>query len=100
MKTTIISIPQCVSSYTFKIFDENKITCKYMGIDLSGRVLMEATYQSGQEKLIQKINDDIKESEKVIDLLFAIGSEIISEAILKYKTSMANPKKRKYQLSI
>lgn len=96
MKTTIISIPQCVASHTLKSLDKNKITCQYIGIDLSGRILMEATYQSGQEKLMQEISEDMQEGEKAITLLLTIGTEIITEAILKYKTSIANPK-RKYQ---
>lgn len=96
MKTTIINIPQCVASYTLKTLEENKITCQYIGIDLSGRILMEATYQSGQEKLIQKINEEMQESEKAIMLLFTIGTEILTEAVLEYKSSLSN-QKRKYQ---
>lgn len=86
---TIISIPQCVTTHTLTLLGKYEIPCKYLGLDQSGRMLMEAEHQSGQKALMQTIIADMQEGERSVDLLLAIGNEILTEAIEKVKASQS-----------
>ncbi len=85
-KTSIIAIPQCVAVYTLTRLKENNIKVQYMGIEESGRILMEVEYKSQQEKIIKELIADMNECEKSVSLLLSIDSEMMKEACLKHCT--------------
>ncbi len=57
MKTSIISIPASTASGVVKSLHVNGIDCKYMGLDQSGRLLMEISYTDSQNQLIADLTD-------------------------------------------
>lgn len=84
---TILSIPQCVATHTLTLLGNSQIPCKYIGIDQSGRMLMEAEYPSGQKELMETVIADMQESERSFDLLLAVTNEILTDAMIKVKVS-------------
>lgn len=85
-KTRIIAIPQCVVIYMLTCLQDNNIKVQYMGIEESGRILMETEYTTQQEKIIKELIADMNECEKSVSLLLSIGCEMMKEAYLKHCT--------------
>lgn len=91
--TAIISIPQCVASHTLKSLSDNSIQCNYHGVDLSGRILMKIEYQSVQGIYLQKLIEEMEESEKSMDLLLEIGGLILMNEAVKAKAALFQKQK-------
>lgn len=91
--TAIISIPQCVASHTLKSLGENNIECNYHGVDLSGRILMKIEYQLVQQIYLQKLIEEMEESEKSFILLLEIGGLILMNEVEKVKPYLFSKQK-------
>lgn len=96
MKTSIMSIPQCAASHTLKSLSDNNINCLYMGVDVSGRILMQISFEQGQEKLIEELTVSMQECEKAINLLLQIVNTALEKAYQKHVTPVILRKRRKY----
>lgn len=79
MNTTIISIPPCSASTVLKTLHSNNINCQYMGIDQSGRILMEITFANENSSLIQELTTYMEESEKTLQEITKSVNEIIGK---------------------
>lgn len=77
--TTIISIPACASSTVLKSLHTNNVNCKYVGIDQSGRILMELTYEKKQFDLIKEIVSYMEKAEEMVNEFTKIVNETISK---------------------
>ncbi|MBI3521452.1 MAG: hypothetical protein HY062_19090 [Bacteroidetes bacterium] len=64
--TTMISIPACSASQTLKSLHINNISCKYMGIDQSGRILMQINFDQQQKELIRELTNYMEKSEELV----------------------------------
>lgn len=82
-KKTIISIPTCAASFVLKSLQENSIACEYLGIDQVGKILMQATHEEKQEKLLGELNIHIEESEKALNEINEAIKTLIKEGFPK-----------------
>ncbi|HXB41689.1 MAG TPA: hypothetical protein VNZ49_14205 [Bacteroidia bacterium] len=64
--TSIISIPPCAASGILKSLNENKISCDYMGLDQSGRILMQIRYEANHDELIKELNTYMEQFEELL----------------------------------
>lgn len=78
---TLISIPGCAASGVLKSLKTNNVDCNYMGLDQSGRIVMEVTYNSEQAVLIKELNEYMQTWEELVGAF----KYAINEAIEKYK---------------
>lgn len=79
MNTTIISIPPCSASTVLQTLRNNNINCQYMGIDQSGRILMEITFANENISLIQELTIYMEETEKTLLTITKSVNEIIGK---------------------
>jgi hypothetical protein len=79
MKTAIISIPTCAASVVLKSLHEHNVRCEYVGIDQVGRILMQVTYETVKETLIEELILYMSESEQTVSEI----KEIMQAAIQK-----------------
>lgn len=78
-KTTIISIPPCAVSNVLKSLHENSIDCKYVGIDQSGRILMELNFLQTQNELIRELITQMEKAEQVVNEFTKILNETMQK---------------------
>lgn len=64
--TSIISIPGSATSEVLKFLHERRIPTDYMGLDQSGRILMEIYLDEKQAHYLKKINEHIKACEEFV----------------------------------
>jgi hypothetical protein len=83
MKTTIMSIPQCAATDTLKKLGEKQIACEYMGIDSSGRIVMQIAFEENLQDLINELTRSMEESEKAMIQLFKVVDIALQNAILE-----------------
>ena len=81
MKTTIISIPSCSASQVLRALHENNITCKYLGLEQSERILMELKSKKNIEPLIRELILKMEENEKFVNEVV----QVIKEGLKKKK---------------
>lgn len=94
--TTIISIPPCAASGILKSLHTNKISCDYMGLDQSGRILMQITYEKDHDTFIKEINSYMEKSEELLQAM----NQVVNEVIQKYRDEMdksLEDSKKKYE---
>lgn len=85
-KTAIISIPDGIVSSTVKKLRENVIACNYMGIDQSGRIIMQVRYEPDKEQFIQSIHKHILETEKTISEIMQGFNQALEQLIKETKS--------------
>lgn len=62
----LLSIPGSSATRVLKSLHRNAIPCTYVGLDQSGRIIMEITYKSNQTHVITEINDFIETCESLL----------------------------------
>jgi len=102
--TAIISIPPCAASGALKSLHENKISCDYMGLDQSGRILMQINYGKDQDSFIKELNTFIEASEEILLAITQSINEVIQKKhdeidkiLQEHKKKYAERKIHKYQ---
>lgn len=63
---TWITLPACVAGAVLKSLQQNLIICQYMGLDQSGRLIMDIQFKSGQSGLIKELTEYIDACEKIM----------------------------------
>lgn len=96
MKTSIMSIPQCAASHTLKSLSDNNINCLYMGVDQSGRILMQITFEQSKNEFIEELTSGMQEYERAINLIIQTVNTALEEAYQKYAAPVIFRKRRKY----
>ncbi len=94
-KTSIITIPQYMATFTLKGLYRNNISCQYEGIDQTGRILIRLNYLSDQDRYLRELFAEMEEGEKLLAALIQIGLlTILNETdITKFFTELAQLKK-------
>lgn len=81
IKTSMISIPP-YGADALKSLQINSIPTRYLGLDQSGRILMEIDYTSDQAELIRQITTQMQKSEELV----AEFTHIFNQTIEKLTT--------------
>lgn len=77
--TTIISIPASASSGVLKALHGNKVPTDYMGLDQSGRILMEVTLYETHGDLLKEINEHIEQCEEISEAITKSINELVQK---------------------
>jgi hypothetical protein len=96
--TTIISIPPCAASGVLKSLHDNKVPCNYMGLDQSGRILMEINYEKQHDALIKELNTYMETSEELLQAITKCITEFVEKQNAEIDKSVKDIKS-KYQES-
>lgn len=92
--TTIISIPPCAASGVLKSLHTNKISCDYVGLDQSGRILMQIIYEKDHDTFIKEINDYMEKSEELLLVMNQVVNEVIQKKRDEIDKSIEDIKKK------
>lgn len=96
IKTSMISIPP-YGADALKSLQANAIPTRYLGLDQSGRLLMEIDYTSDQAELIRQITTQMQKSEELVAEFTHIFNQTIDK--LTAETDKAwNEKIKAYKL--
>jgi hypothetical protein len=82
----IISIPGGSAAEILKSLCNNNIDTNYMGIDQSGKLLMEISYQPEQDALINNMLDYMKRCEEFVAELSQVFEKALHEKGSKLNT--------------
>lgn len=104
--TTMLSIPAHAASQVLRSIHNNGIQNKYLGLDQSGRLLMEIVYENQQKQLIEDITKYMQQSEafvaefsqiinQTIEKMSAEADKTLKEKIEKFERSRKEREKRK-----
>ncbi len=77
--TTIISIPPSAASGVLKALHGNKVPTDYMGLDQSGRILMEVTLYETHGDLLKEINEHIEQCEEISEAITKSVNELVQK---------------------
>lgn len=77
--TTIISIPPSAASGVLKALHGNKVPTNYMGLDQSGRILMEVTLYETHGDLLKEINEHIVQCEEISEAITKSVNELVQK---------------------
>lgn len=100
--TTIISIPPSSASGVLKTLHRDKVPTDYMGLDQSGRILMQITLYEKHGNLLKEINEHIEQCEEITEAftkafneLIVKRNEEIDQLLLKGRNLIKESAKRK-----
>lgn len=85
--TTIVSIPASAATGILKSLHENKLQCNYMGLDQSGRILMEVGFDENHKGLMKELNEYIEKCEEIAQE----WTKLINELVEKQRAEMNKP---------
>jgi hypothetical protein len=90
---TIIGIPPCAATNTLKSLHHSNLKCEYMGLDQSGRILMQVNYVESQAVYIKELIAYVEKNEQVFLELSGVINETLNKYIAKKEEKIKKTKK-------
>lgn len=94
---TLMSISGFTAPEVLKSLHANDISCSYMGLDQTGRLIMEINLQEGQDQLIEQLNEGMIEREKAAAEITKAFEEAVKKQYLELSKFSEEAKRKFYE---